>query len=139
MPPKNSSRRPAKKPVGTEKGKSSVVASEIIASVNRQIDRRWPNLRRQLGGLLRVGREKLDDLYSSAAQTISEHTEAFQDRLAEKKALNRAATRGAKETKVPIRPTPRKKGKTATKGTTKGTSGRQRSKKPSRSAPKPHS
>ncbi len=139
MPPKNSSRRPTKKPVGAEKGKSSVLASEIITSVNRQIDRRWPNLRRQLGGLLRVGREKLDDLYSSAAQTISEHKEAFQDRLAEKKALNRAATRGAKEPEVPIRSTPRRKGKTATKGTAKGSSKRRPSKRPPRSASKPHS
>jgi hypothetical protein len=118
-----------------------VAGSEIMARIGRQIDDRWPNLRRQLASWLRVGREKFDDLYSSAAQTISEHQEAFQDRLAEKKALTRAANRGTKapETPAPSNPTPASKGKSVKKGTVKGSSARQRSKRPPRSAPKPHS
>src|ERR1700719_1194102 len=113
MPSKNSSRRPAKKRVGTGKATPPVAGSEIVARIGRQIDDRWPNLRRQLASWLRVGREKFDDLYSSAAQTISEHQEAFQDRLAEKKALTRAANRDAKapETPAPSNPTPARKGK----------------------------
>jgi hypothetical protein len=141
MPPKNSSRRPAKKRAGTGKATPPVVGSEIMARIGRQIDDRWPDLRRQLASWLRVGREKFDDLYSSAAQTISEHQEAFQDRLAEKKALTRAADRGTKapEAPAPSNPTPARKGKSVKKGTVKGSSARQRSKRPPRSAPKPHS
>jgi hypothetical protein len=141
MPPKNSSRPPAKKRIGTGKTKLPVAASEIVARLGRQIDDRWPDLRRQLSSLVRVGREKVEDLYSSAAQTISEHKEAFQDRLAEKKALTRAANRDAKapEAPAPSNPTPVRKGKSVKKGTVKGSSARQRSKRPPRSAPKPHS
>ena len=141
MPPKNSSRRPAKKRAGTGKATPPVVGSEIMARIGRLIDDRWPDLRRQLASWLRVGREKFDDLYSSAALTISEHQEAFQDRLAEKKALTRAANRDTKapEAPAPSNPTPARKGKSIKKGTVKGSSARQRSKRPPRSAPTPHS
>jgi Sec-independent protein translocase protein TatA len=77
---------------------------------------RWPNLGRQLASVLRVSREKIDDLYSSAAQAISEHKEAFEDRLAEKKEQAREATRNAKQNTQPrpIRSAPRGVGQNGT-------------------------
>jgi hypothetical protein len=80
-----------------------VFKSEIVARIGRQISNRWPNLGRQLASLLRGSREKIDDLYSSAAQAISEHKEAFEDRLAEKKEQARQAVRNA-EQQTPPRP-----------------------------------
>jgi hypothetical protein len=136
MPSKNASRRAAKKRPRKEELKSPIVGSEIIGRVGRQINQRWPNLGGQLSSLMRVGREKLDDLYSSVARTISEHKEAFQDRLAEKKAETRAATREAKEPGARMPPSPRSKGKTAKRGTVKGPSVRPRSKRLPRSKPK---
>jgi hypothetical protein len=136
MPAKNSSRRSTKKRPRKEEPKPPIVGSEIIGHLGEQIDQRWPNLRRQVGSLLRVSREKLDDLYSSVARTISEQKEDFQDRLAEKKALSRAATRGTKESEVTVSPSQESRGKAVKDGAVKGSSVRPRSKKPPRSKPK---
>jgi Sec-independent protein translocase protein TatA len=86
-----------------------VLKSEIVTRIGRQINDRWPNLGQQLASLLRGSREKIDDLYSSAAQAISEHKEAFEDRLAEKKEQARHAARNAQQKKTtrPIRRAPR--------------------------------
>jgi hypothetical protein len=86
-----------------------VFKSEIVARIERQMNDRWPNLGRQLASLLRISREKIDDLYSSAAQVISEHKEAFEDRLAEKKEqARRAAPNAGQQTQPrPIRRAPR--------------------------------
>ncbi len=75
-----------------ESQKKTGSGSEIVVRLQREIDDRWPNLRGRLSSWMRVSREKLDDLYCSAAQAIHEHKEAFEDRLAERKAHSRAAT-----------------------------------------------
>jgi hypothetical protein len=67
--------------------------SGIVPKIGRQINDRWPNLGRQLASLLRVSREKIDDLYSYAAQAVSEQKEAFDDRRAARKAQNRVGIR----------------------------------------------
>jgi hypothetical protein len=87
------SRRANKKRVAKKTVKASALTSEIVARIGRQINDRWPNLGRQLGSLLRVSREKIEDLYSSAAQAMSEHKEAFDDRRAARKAQERVETR----------------------------------------------
>jgi hypothetical protein len=84
-----------KKSVRKKRRNPPVFKSEIVARIERQMNDRWPNLGPQLASLLRVSREKIDDLYSSAAQVISEHKEAFEDRLAEKKEQARQAARNA--------------------------------------------
>jgi hypothetical protein len=98
-----------KKSVRKKRRNPPVFKSEIVARIERQMSDRWPNLGRQLASLLRVSREKIDDLYSSAAQVISEHKEAFEDRLAEKKEQARQATRDAGQQTPPrsIRRSPR--------------------------------
>jgi Sec-independent protein translocase protein TatA len=75
-----------------------------VAGIGRQINDRWPNLGRQLASLIGVSREKIDDIYSSAAQAISEQKEAFEDRLAEKKAQARDATRKPQQRDTLARP-----------------------------------
>ena len=82
-----------KKRVAKQTGKAPVVRLEMVARIGRQINDRWPNLGRQLATLLRVSREKIDDLYSSAAQAMSEQKEAFDDRRAARKAQERVAIR----------------------------------------------
>lgn len=79
--------------VAKKKGKAPVFQSEIVAGIGRQINDRWPGLGRQLVSLLRVSREKIDDLYSSAAQALSEHKEAFDDRRAARKEQERLEIR----------------------------------------------
>ena len=98
-----------KKSVRKKRRDPPVFKSEIVARIGRQMSDRWPNLGRQLASLLRVSREKIDDLYSSAAQAISEHKEAFEDRLAEKKEQAREAARNAQQHTQPrpIRRAPR--------------------------------
>lgn len=89
QPPRSANKkRVAKKTV-----KASAFTSEIVVRIGRQINDRWPNLGGQLASLLRVSREKIDDLYSSAAQAMSEHKEAFDDRLAARKAQEQIGTR----------------------------------------------
>jgi hypothetical protein len=88
-----SPRAAKKKQVAKKKGEVTTFTSEIVARVGHEINDRWPNLGPQLASLLRAGREKIDDLYSSAAQALSEHKEAFEDRRAERKELNRVAVR----------------------------------------------
>jgi coenzyme F420-reducing hydrogenase alpha subunit len=75
-----------KKAIAKKAVKASALASEIVTRIGRQINNRWPNLGGQLTSLLRVSREKIDDLYSSAAQAMSEQKEAFDDRRAARKA-----------------------------------------------------
>jgi hypothetical protein len=82
-----------KKRVARKAAKAPALTSEIVAKIGRQINGRWPNLARQLASLFRVGREKIDDLYSSAAQAVSEQKEAFDDRRAARKAGQRVAIR----------------------------------------------
>ena len=74
-----------KKRAGKKKANSPISVSEMAAGLRHQIDRRWPNLGRRLASFIRVSREKPGDIYSSGAQFVTEHKEAFEDRLAEKK------------------------------------------------------
>ena len=92
------------KRVRKKRRNSPVFKLEIVAKIGRQINDRWPNLGRQLASLIRVSREKLDDIYSLAARVITEHKEAFEDRLAERKAGARAATRVTRQESAPGRP-----------------------------------
>jgi hypothetical protein len=80
-----------KKNARKKKSDSPVFDLKIVTDLRRQIDQRWPNLGRQLASLVQVSREKVDDVYCSAAQFITEHKEAFEDRLAERKAQDRQA------------------------------------------------
>jgi hypothetical protein len=82
-----------KKRVAIKTGRAPAFTSEIVARMGRQINDRWPNLGQQLVSLLRVSREKIDDLYSSAAQAMSEHKEAFDDRRAARKAQEQVESR----------------------------------------------
>jgi hypothetical protein len=86
-------RSASKKRVARKTAKSSALTSEIVAKIGRQINGRWPNLGGQLASLLRVSREKIDDLYSSVAQAVSEQKEAFDDRRAARKAQGRVEIR----------------------------------------------
>jgi hypothetical protein len=108
-----------KKSVRKKRSDPPVFKSETVARIERQINDRWPNLGRRLASLIRVSREKIDDLYSSAAQAISEHKEAFEDRLAEKKAQAREASRRAQQRPTPARPVRRAPGGVVKNGTVK--------------------
>jgi hypothetical protein len=88
------------------KKKSALRKEELTSRVRRQIDHRWPNLGRQLASLIHLSREKLDDLYSSAAEAINEHKEAFEDRRAERKAQTLAEARAARQSEFKALPTP---------------------------------
>jgi hypothetical protein len=102
---KNPSRRPKKKKsVRQTKSGAPVSVSEVAAGFRQQIDRRWPNLGRRLASVIRVSREKLDDIYCSAAQFVTEHKEAFEDRRAEKKAHHQAADPAVQQPGSPARP-----------------------------------
>ena len=128
-------RKPQKK---TGSG-SMVFGPEIGARLQRGIDERWPNLRGRLSSWIRVSREKLDDLYSAAAQAIHEHKEAFEDRLAERKAHSRAAIRERQEQSAPERATRRGTRKATKDELSKSSAVPVSSKKSKRSSPKPRS
>jgi hypothetical protein len=88
QPPRNAKKGVVKKTV-----KATAFTSEFVTKIGRQINDRWPNLGGQLASLLRVSRERIDDLYSSAAQAMSEQKEAFDDHRAARKAQERIETR----------------------------------------------
>jgi hypothetical protein len=114
---KNPSRRPKKKKsVRQTKSGAPVSVSEVAAGFRQQIDRRWPNLGRRLASVIRVSREKLDDIYCSAAQFVTEHKEAFDDRRAEEKASERAAGSTTPQPGTVVHPV-RASGHPAIKGT----------------------
>ena len=85
--------QPARSAKKKRVAKASGLTSEIVAKIGRQINDRWPNLGRQLASLFRASHEKIDDLYSSVAQAVSEQKEAFDDRRAARKAQDRAEIR----------------------------------------------
>ncbi len=132
-------RRPKKKQaVRKKKANSPIFDSEIVARIRRQINDRWPNLGRQFASFFRVSREKLDDIYSSAAQVITEHQEAFEDRLAEKKAQVRAGIRDTPQQRAASLPGRRGGRETVKDGTTRNSAGPTASKR-TRSSDKPRS
>jgi hypothetical protein len=96
-----------KKRVARKTGKEPALTSEIVTKIGRQINDRWPNLGRQVASLLRVSREKIEDLYSSAAQALSEQKEAFDDRRAARKAQDRVEIRTVPQAAAAARPVPR--------------------------------
>ncbi len=113
-------RRPKKKQgIRKKKANSPILDSEIVVRIRRQIDDRWPNLGRQFASFFRASREKLDDIYCSAAQVITEHKEAFEDRLAEKKAQVRAGIRDTQQRNTPSHPGRRGGRETVKDGTAK--------------------
>jgi hypothetical protein len=92
MTSKDPSRHPKKKKsVQKKKAGTPAPVSGLVTALRHQMDSRWPNLGRRLAAVIRVSREKLDDLYCSAAQFVTEHKEAFDDRRAEEKEQERAA------------------------------------------------
>jgi hypothetical protein len=100
---KDPSRHPKKKKSEHQiKSGAPVSVSELVADLRRQMDTRWPNLGRRLGSVVRVSREKLDNIYCSAAQFVTEHKEAFDDRRAEKKAHDRAARPTTPQPEAPL-------------------------------------
>jgi hypothetical protein len=103
-------RRPPKKKSGRKKKSGSPIPiSEIVSGLRHHMDRRWPNLARQLASVIRVSREKLDDVYCSAAQFVTEHKEAFDDRLAEKKAYAPTGEPAELQRGAPVHPIRRAK------------------------------
>ena len=88
---KDPSRPKKKKSVHQKKSGAPGSVSELVTGLRHQMDSRWPNLGPRLASVIRVSREKLDDIYCSAAQFVTEHKEAFDDRRAEEKAHERAA------------------------------------------------
>ena len=111
-------RRPPKKKSGRKKKSGSpILVSEIVSGLRHHMDRRWPNLGRRLASVIRVSREKLDDVYCSAAQFVTEHKEAFDDRLAEKKAHARTAEPAQLQLGAPAHPIRRAGRDTNNKGT----------------------
>ena len=118
MIPNDSRRRPPKKKSGRKKKSDSpILFSEIVSGLRHHMDRRWPNLGRRLASVIRVSREKLDDVYCSAAQFVTEHKEAFDDRLAEKKAHGRTAEPAQLQLGAPVQPIRRARRDTDKKGT----------------------
>jgi hypothetical protein len=93
MTSKDPSRHPKKKKsVQQKKSGTPVTVPGLVTGLRHQMDSRWPNRGRRLASVIRVSREKLDDIYCSAAQFVTEHKEAFDDRRAEEKAHERAAS-----------------------------------------------
>jgi hypothetical protein len=109
-------RRPTKKRGRKKKSGSPILFSEIVSGLRHQMDRRWPNLGRRLASVIRVSREKLDDVYCSAAQFVTEHKEAFDDRLAEKKAHARTAEPAERQRGASVHPIRRARRDTEKKG-----------------------
>jgi hypothetical protein len=89
-------RRQKKKSSGKRKPELAFLNGAIVSRVRREIDDRWPNLGRQFVSLIVVSRKKLAEIYCSAAETINEHKEAFEDRRAGRKAEARAAAQKAR-------------------------------------------
>jgi hypothetical protein len=108
----------------------------IVTRFRRHIDDRWPNLGQHLASFMKVSREKLDDIYSSAAQVVTERKEAFEDRLAEKKAQARAATRAGQQKSTPARPVRRRVRDTVKDRTVQDAGKRSVSRLPSRKPPR---
>jgi hypothetical protein len=123
-------RRQKKKSARKKEGTLPIFDSKLVAHLRRQLDDRLPNLSRQIASLMRASREKLGDVYSSAAQVVIEHKEAFEDRLAERKAQARAATRAAPQQEVPARPIRPGTRRTAKDGTAKKSAAYRSSAKP---------
>jgi hypothetical protein len=92
-----------KKSVHQKKSGAPVSVSELVTGLRHQMDSRWPNLGRRLASVIRVSREKLDDIYCSAAQFVNEHKEAFDDRHAEKKEHDRTAGPTTPRPGAPVR------------------------------------
>jgi hypothetical protein len=70
---------------------------KIWRQLGRQVDDRWPNLGPRLASIVQASRERLGDIYSSAARVITEHKEAFEDRLAERKAAEALTQKSAQQ------------------------------------------
>ena len=132
-------RRQKKKSARKKEGKLPVFEPKFVADLRRQLDDRLPNLRRQVASLMRASREKLDDVYSSAAQVIIEHKEAFEDRLAERKARARAAMRATPQQDEPGRPIRPETRRAAEDGAARDSEAHLASKKANRSSAKPRS
>jgi Arc/MetJ-type ribon-helix-helix transcriptional regulator len=113
-------RGPNKKRTGKRKPNISILEGEMISRVRRQIDSRWPNLGRGLVSMVRISREKLDDLYSSAAEVINEHKEAFEDRRAERKAQIRVEARTVHQSDFKALPAPAKVPESGKRAATNG-------------------
>jgi hypothetical protein len=86
---------------------SSAADSQTRAPLRDQAGDPWLNLGRRLASLIRVSRERLDDIYCSAAQFMTERKEAFEDRLSERKTQARAVTGPTQARGASARSTPR--------------------------------
>ena len=111
--------RRQKKAVQRKKASTPFNGLEILRGLRHRIDDRWPNLGPRIASLLQVSRAKLDDIYSSAARAITEHKEAFEDRLAERKTAEAAIQKSAQQDSPP-RPRRRRGRKTVSNTRVKG-------------------
>jgi Sec-independent protein translocase protein TatA len=96
--------RRQKKGVRRKKAGTPLSGLEILRQLGHQIDDRWPNLGPRIASIVRASREKLDDIYSSAGRAIAEHKEAFEDRLAERKAAAEASIQKSAQQDSAARP-----------------------------------
>jgi hypothetical protein len=71
--------------------------SETFAGLVRPLSKQWPKVRDQVGPVLQAGGEKLGDLYASVAQVVARRKEAFEDRLAERKAHRQRSANAASD------------------------------------------
>lgn len=71
--------------------------SETFAGLVRPLSKQWPKVRDQVGPVLQAGGEKLGDLYASVAQVVARQKEAFEDRLAERKARRQKSASAASD------------------------------------------
>lgn len=65
--------------------------AETFTNLARPVTERWPEVREKIAPVAQVVGEKLGDIYASVAQVVTEQKEAFDDRLAERRARKQGA------------------------------------------------
>lgn len=81
-----------KKRARSKEAEELLWTSETFAGLIRPLKEKWPGVREQIAPVVSAAGEKLGDLYASAAQFVTEKKEAFEDRLAQRKAETPEAT-----------------------------------------------
>ncbi len=64
--------------------------AEDFEKLTRPVVENWPNVREKVGPWVQVAGEKLGDLYASVATVVAARKEAFDDRVAERRARKQA-------------------------------------------------
>ncbi len=64
--------------------------AEDVKKLTQSVVEQWPKVRDAAVPFLKTAGEKLGNLYASAAQVVTEQKEAFDDRVAERRARKQA-------------------------------------------------